>query len=168
VLEEVVRALGRRLGFAPSEAECRSLPDSLRNWLPFPDTVAALRALQGRFRLGVISNIDDDLFAMTARHLEVPLDLLVTAQQAGSYKPSTNNFKLALGRMGLPAEKVLHCAESLYHDVAPARSLGLATVWVNRHAGKTRPSATRKADIRPDLEVPDLKTLAALALGESR
>jgi 2-haloacid dehalogenase len=168
VLEEVVRALGRRLGFAPTEAECRSLPGSLRNWLPFPDTVAALRALKNRYRLGVISNIDDDLFAMTARHLEVPFDFLVTAQQAGSYKPSANNFKLALQRIGLPAEKILHCAESLYHDVAPARSLSLATVWVNRHAGQARPSATRKADIRPDLEVPDLKTLASLALGPTR
>ena len=168
VLEEVVRALGQRLGFSPTDAEAESLPFSLRNWLPFPDTVAALHALKSRYRLGVISNIDDDLFAMTAQHLEVPFDFLVTAQQAGSYKPSTNNFKLALERIGLPAEKVLHCAESLYHDVAPARSLGLATVWVNRHVGKSRPSATRKADIRPDLEVTDLKTLAALALGPSR
>ena len=167
VLEEVVRAFGRRLGFAPAEAEASSLPESLRHWLPFSDTVAALRALKSRYRLGVISNIDDDLFALTAQHLQVPFDFLVTAQQARSYKPSTNNFKLALERIGLPPEKVLHCAESLYHDVAPARSLGLATVWVNRHAGKARPSATRKADIRPDLEVPDLKNLAALALGTS-
>ena len=166
VLEAVVRALGSRLGFAPTQAEVRSLPESLSGWLPFPDTVAALRALQGRYRLGVISNIDDDLFAHTARHLEVPFDFLVTAQQAGSYKPSANNFRLAIGRIGLPVESLLHCAESLYHDVAPARALGLATVWVNRHAGKTRAGATRKADINPDLEVPDLKSLAALALAE--
>lgn len=168
VLEQVVHAFGRRLGFAPSEAEAQSLPFSLRNWLPFPDTVAALRLLKTRYRLGVISNIDDDLFAQTAQHLQVPFDFLVTAQQAGSYKPSTRNFTLALERIGLPAEKVLHAAESLYHDVAPARSLGLATVWVNRHAGQSRPSATRTAQIKPDLEVPDLKTLAALAVGESR
>jgi 2-haloacid dehalogenase len=168
VLEEVVRGFGLRLGFTPSREEAESLPASLGRWLPFPDTVAALRALKKRYRLGVISNIDDDLFAQTASHLEVAFDFLVTAQQAQSYKPSTNNFKIALQRIARPAEKVLHCAESLYHDVAPARSLGLATVWVNRHAGTSRSGATRTASIRPDLEVPDLKTLAARALGESR
>lgn len=168
VLEEVVRAFGRRLGFTPTQAEAQSLPDSLRDWLPFPDTVAALRSLKRRYRLGVISNIDDDLFAFSAQHLQVPFDFLVTAQQARSYKPSSNNFRMALDRIGLPPAKVLHCAESLYHDVVPARSLGLATAWVNRHAGRARPSATRSADVRPDLEVPDLKTLAALAAGESR
>ena len=65
---------GERLGFSPTEAEIRSLPDSLPNWLPFPDTVAALHKLKARYQLAVISNVDDDLFTHTARRLEVPID----------------------------------------------------------------------------------------------
>ena len=79
----------------------RSLPDSLGDWPPFPDTVAALRRLKTRYKLAVISNTDDDLFARTAVHLEVPFDAVITAQQARSYKPSTNNFRLALERLGV-------------------------------------------------------------------
>ncbi len=95
VLKSVVRGYGRRLEFKPTEAEEESLPASLANWKPFPDTVAALRKLKARFQLAVISNVDDDLFAATARRLEVPFDHLITAQQARAYKPSLKVFNLA-------------------------------------------------------------------------
>ncbi len=162
VLEEIVRAIGERLRFRPSEREIRSLPESLPDWRPFPDTVAALRALKTHYRLAVISNTDDDLFAATARRLEVRFDHVITAQQARSYKPALNNFKLALQRIGEPAEKVLHVAQSLYHDIVAAKSLGLATVWVNRRAGKKGSGATIPASATPDVEVPDLRTLAEM------
>ncbi len=162
VLEEVVRALGDQLRFRPSLREINSLPESLKSWTPFRDTVSALGELKARFRLAVISNVDDDLFAATAVRLEVPFDQVITAQQARSYKPSLNNFKLALDRIGRPAEKILHVAQSLYHDVVPAKSLGLSTVWVNRRQGKTGAGATVPASATPDLEVPDLKSLAEL------
>jgi 2-haloacid dehalogenase len=162
ILEGVARGIGRRLGFEASEQEARSLPESLKNWQPFPDTVAALRKLKSRFKLAVVSNTDDDLFADTARLLEVPFDWVITAQQAGSYKPSHNNFKLALERIALPPEQVLHCAQSIYHDVVPARALGLATVWVNRRGAKGG-GATKAAQGKPDLEVPGMKTLAEMA-----
>ena len=84
-----MRGFGERLGFTPTESEVRSLPDSLPNWLPFPDTVAALGKLKARYQLAIISNVDDDLFAHTARRLEVPFDYLITAQQARAYKPSS-------------------------------------------------------------------------------
>ena len=100
--------------------------------------------------------------AHTARLLEVPFDWVITAQQAGSYKPSHNNFKLALERIALPPDEVLHCAQSIYHDVIPARALGLATVWVNRRGAKGG-GATKAAQGRPDLVVPDLKSLAEMA-----
>ena len=164
VLQSVARGAGRRLGFEASEQETRSLPESLKNWQPFPDTVAALGKLKGRFKLAIISNTDDDLFADTARLLEVPFDGVITAQQAGSYKPSHRNFKLALERIALPPAQVLHCAQSIYHDVIPARALGLATVWVNRRGAKGG-GATKAARGQPDLVVPDLKTLAELAVG---
>lgn len=162
VLRNVVHGFGRRLGFAMLPAEADSLPDSLQTWKPFPDTVEALRRLKRRYKLAVISNIDDDLFAHTAKHLEVKFDHVITAEHCRSYKPSLNNFRKAMARMDLPPERILHVAESLFHDVAPARSLGLRTVWVNRRKARSGAAATRFADVRPDLEVPDLKTLADL------
>jgi len=165
VLEEVVLGFGQRFNFVAAPPEISSLPESLGQWQPFPDTVAALRRLKSRFKLAVISNIDDDLFAQTARRLEVPFDFVITAQQARSYKPSHNNFRLALRTIGVAPEKVIHVAQSLFHDIAAARALGLTTVWVNRRGKRMRPGATPRANVRPDLEVPDLKTLAELAVG---
>jgi 2-haloacid dehalogenase len=164
VLREVVRGLGERLGFRASEAEMDSLPESLGKWPPFPDTVAALRRLKSRYKLAVISNTDDDLFAQTAQRFrdaegEIPFDAVITAQQAGSYKPSHNNFKLALARLGVAKERVLHVAQSRHHDIAPARALGIANVLITRRGT----GATVANAAQPDLELPDLKSLAELA-----
>jgi 2-haloacid dehalogenase len=159
VLGEEVRESGRRWGFEPSPSEVEALPDSVRYWLPFADTVNALRALKSRYELAIISNIDDGLFALTARYLEVEFDWIVTAEQAGTYKPSPNNFELALKRIGTVPEKVLHVAESLFHDHAPAKRIGLDTVWVHRRAAKGGFGATPPAEAEPDLEVPDLESL---------
>ena len=162
VLQSVVRGLGKRLAFNPTDDEIHSLPDSLPNWLPFPDTVAALRTLKAHYRLAVISNVDDDLFAATARRLEIPFDHVVTAQQAGAYKPSLPMFRLAQQRTAVVPGHWLHVAQSIYHDVIPARSLGITTVWVNRPSPRPGSGAAKAASARPDLEVPDLKTLAQL------
>ena len=163
VLGEEVREAGRRWGFEPSPSEVEALPDSVRYWLPFPDTVNALRALKGRYRLAIISNIDDGLFALTARYLEVEFDYIVTAEQAGTYKPSPNNFELALERLGVAPERILHVAESLFHDHAPAKELGMTTVWIDRRHGREGSGATPPAEAEPDLTVPDLRTFAQLA-----
>jgi 2-haloacid dehalogenase len=165
VLESVVQKLAARVGFAASAQEMRALPDSIRDWQPFPDTVTALRKLKTRYKLGIISNIDDELFAGTAPRLEVPFDAVITAQQARSYKPSLNNFHLALERIGEPPARVLHAAQSLYHDVSPAKELGMSAVWVNRRAGKGGSGATPRALAEPDLVVPDLTTLANIVNG---
>ena len=163
VLQSVVRAFGKKFKFDPGLSEIRSLDESVPGWPPFPDTVAALRQLKKRFKLAVISNIDDDLFAETREHLGVDFDFVITAQQAGSYKPSPHNFELALRTMNLPAEKLLHAAQSIYHDIVPARSLGISTVWVNRRSARPGVGAVRAAVGRPDLEVPDVATLAGMA-----
>ena len=162
VLKAVVRNFGERLGFKPSLSEQDSLPDSIKNWQPFPDTVEALQSLKKRFKLAIISNIDDDIFAFTAQRLGIKFDQVITAEQAKSYKPSPNNFKLAIERIGLPPERVLHVACSVYHDIVPASSLGLSTVWVNRRADKEGRGAEPAASGKADLEVIDLQTLAAL------
>lgn len=163
ILEGVVEKFGQKLGFPPSTAEVQSLPNSLQNWPPFPDTIAALRQLHSRYKLAIISNTDDDLFAATAQLLQVPFDAVITAQQARSYKPSLNNFQLALQRICRPKEKILHVAQSLYHDVVPTRALGWKNVWVNRRKNLPGPGATVPAKIDPDLEVPSLQALADLA-----
>ncbi|HYC06425.1 MAG TPA: HAD hydrolase-like protein, partial [Candidatus Binatia bacterium] len=106
---------------------------------------------------------DDDLFAASAHRLETDFDWVITAQQAASYKPSERNFQLAFERLGLPRERVLHVAQSLFHDHVPAKRLGLATVWVDRRHGRPGGGATMPASATPDLTVPDMATLAALA-----
>ena len=162
VLSDVVRGFGEALGFEPSEEERSSLANSIGDWAPFEDTVDALMALRGRYRLAIISNIDDDLFAKSAPKLGVDFDEIVTAQQVGAYKPSLQNFSMAFERLGHDPSAVLHVAQSLHHDIAPARELGLACVWVNRRAGRRGTGATAPATARPDLEVPDLQTLVKL------
>lgn len=159
VLRGVVQKFGERLGFTPSEAELNALPESVKQWQPFPDTVAALKQLKQRFKLVIISNVDDDLFAATATRLEVPFDLVITAQQVQSYKPCVRNFEVAIDRLAIPKNKILHVAASLYHDIAPANSLGLTNVWVNRRSGQHGSGAALPTEAHPDLEVPDLKTL---------
>lgn len=164
VLQLVVRGFGERLGFSPSDAEVRSLPESLRNWRPFPDTVESLRILKSRYQLAVLSNVDDDLFATTAPRLGVTFDHVITAQQAGCYKPCMRMFKLAEDRIGVSREQWLHVGQSIYHDVIPAQSLGIATVWVNRPSSRPGAGAAKAASGRPDLEVSNLSALADLAI----
>ena len=160
VLREVVREFGKRRGFGANETEMDSLPASLRNWQPYPDTVDALERLQRKFKLVILSNIDDDLFADSAKLLKVPFDEVVTAEQVQSYKPGHAHFLKMLRRCKTTSDRVLHTGQSIYHDVVPAKSLGFKTVWVHRAPGY---GATRAASETPDLEVRSLKELADLA-----
>jgi 2-haloacid dehalogenase len=163
-LESVIRQFGERCCFHPSPTELRSLHESVPAWPPFPDTVAALQKLQQRYQLAVISNIDDDLFAETRKHLGVEFAGVITAQRARSYKPSLNNFRLALRTLGVEPSHLLHAGQSVYHDVIPAQSLGITAVWVNRRSARPGVGAVRPASGHPDLEVPDVASLAALAV----
>jgi 2-haloacid dehalogenase len=162
VLRSVVRSFAKRLQFEATSAEIHSLHESVHAWPAFPDTVAALRELHKRLKLVVISNIDDDLFAETRKHLGVEFDGVITAQQARSYKPSVNNFQIALRRLALSPDRLLHAGQSVYHDVVPARSLGISTAWVNRKSARPGIGAVRASDGRPDLEVPDLASLVEI------
>lgn len=162
ILQAVVRGFGTRLGFVPSEKEQHSLPNSLASWKPFSDTVAALRQLKRKFKLGILSNIDDDLFSATAPQLEIEFDHVVTASQALAYKPSLVIFRLAQKKIGVPPQQWLHAGQSIYHDVIPAQSLGIATVWVNRPSPLPNSGAAKPAQAKPDVEVSTLKELADL------
>jgi 2-haloacid dehalogenase len=162
VLKKIVQNFGEKHSFEPSEEELNSLAESIQDWEFFPDTVRALKALQKRYKLTIISNIDNDLFAYTAKKLEVEFDWIITAEQVKSYKPSLRNFEFAIQKMGIAPDKLLHVAQSVYHDIVPAKTMGLTAVWVNRRQGKEGFGATVPATGNPDLEVPDLKTLVSL------
>ncbi|MDA0312695.1 MAG: haloacid dehalogenase type II [Gemmatimonadetes bacterium] len=161
VLVDVALDFGKAHGFEPPDEEVTQFAASVGVWPPFTDTVPALKALAGRFRLAIVSNVDDDLFAGSEAALGVNFDEVVTAQQVRSYKPNHAHFHEVLKRLALPREKVLHVAQSLYHDIAPARELGITSVWVNRRTGRKGAGATAPSDARPDHEVPDLRTLVS-------
>ena len=158
-LRDVMALMGAELGIGFSESELGCLADSLPNWPVFPDASDALRALQSRYKLAIISNVDDDLFAGSAEALGVEFDAVITSQQVRAYKPDLSGFDAALERMGCDKANWLHIGESLYHDIGPANRMGIASVWVNR---PDRGGGTRHTDATPDLVVSDLAELAAI------
>jgi 2-haloacid dehalogenase len=162
VLAQVVRDFGEQFEFSPNAGEAATLAESLPGWKPWPDTVDALRELRTQFRLAIISNIDDDLFSATRPQLGVEFEHVITAQQAQAYKPSLRIFQLALRRIGLPPDRILHVGQSIFHDVLPAQSLGLATVWVNRPSKRTGVGAVKAAVGKPDLQFSSLAELAKI------
>jgi 2-haloacid dehalogenase len=164
VLAAALAGVGAELGFTPTDDESRSFSGSVVDWPAFPDSIAALARLKERFRLGVITNCDDDLFAASDRRLEVEFDWVVTAQQVGSYKPDERNFHVAFDRLGLPHERIVHVAQSLFHDHVPAKRLGLTTVWIDRRHDRPGGGATPPADARPDATYPDMASFAAVAV----
>jgi 2-haloalkanoic acid dehalogenase type II len=153
VLTETALRVADRLGWPLSRERASRLADSLPDWPPFPDTNPALQALAAAgYRLGILSNVDDDLLAGTRRRLVVPFDVLVTAAQVGSYKPAPGHFEEARRRIG--DFRWLHAAQSRFHDVVPCRALGIPVAWINR---KAEPA---DSGIRPDLETRSLADFA--------
>lgn len=163
VLRRVVRRFGTHFDFTPTNAEVERFADSVGNWPPFPDTNEALGRLNDSFRLAVISNVDDDLFRDTARHFHVPFDDVITGEQVGFYKPELEPFETAFTRLGVPPNRLLHVAQSVYHDVNPAGRLGLSCVWVQRYGERFDPPTPRTD---PALTVSDLTSLADALLAE--
>lgn len=168
VLRRTLAGIAGDLDLHPTEEAVEAFAGSVGDWPAFTDSAESLATLASRFRLGVITNCDDDLFAASERRLGSPFTWVITAQQVGSYKPSHRNFEVAFARIGVPTDRILHVAQSLYHDHVPAKALGLSTVWVDRRHGRTGSGATPPAEARPDLVVPDLRTLAELAGWASR
>ena len=161
VLSQVVHEFGRKTGFEATKPEMDSLPNSVKQWQPYPDTVDALRRLKEKYKLVILSNIDDDLFAESAKLLQVKFDAVITAEQVKSYKPDRAHWIEMLHRCKTSPGRVLHVGQSIYHDVVPAKATGFKTVWVHRAPGY---GATRAAQEDPDLEVASLGELADLAL----
>lgn len=130
VLAETASRTAARLGWPIPAERADFLANSLRQWKPFDDTNPALERLARKFQLGILSNVDDDLLALTRRYFSVSFDLIVTAQRVKSYKPGFAHFNEALARIG--DRRLLHAAQSYFHDVVPTSKLGIPVVWVNR------------------------------------
>lgn len=165
VLANSIRGMATDLGVELTEEAVRLFSDSVGNWPAFPDSPDALRLLTERYRLGVITNCDDDLFAASNRRLGVPFEWLITAEQVGSYKPSIAPFERAFATIPVPRERILHVAQSLYHDHVPAKALGMNTVWINRRHGREGSGATPPAHAEPDLIYPDMRSFSEAAIG---
>jgi 2-haloalkanoic acid dehalogenase type II len=145
----VATALGKTL------AGGTFLPQSLPTWKPFPDTNPALERLRAAgYRLGILSNVDDDLLAETRRHFTVDFDLIITAQQVRSYKPAPGHFTAAKERIG--SARWLHAAQSNFHDIVPVNAMNVPTAWVNRRGQTPLPGGI------PTYEVRDMAGLAGL------
>jgi len=157
-LAESLRLLSEERGWRYSDEDGKALARSMRSWQPFPDTAPALRrAHDAGLKLVIVSNTDRDIIEHSLRHIEAPIDDIVTAEDVGSYKPSLPHFERTLKVVGAPAEQILHVAFGFKYDIGPAQELGFASAWVNRRA------EPRPGPAVPDLEWRDLWGLAELA-----
>jgi 2-haloacid dehalogenase len=172
VLWEARGRIAASFGKTARTEEREALASSVGDWPLFADTVEALRALKTWHKLMVVSNVDKESFARTAPKLGVTLDGFVSAEEVGAYKPDRRMFDRAIAvarDWGVLPRQILHVAQSLYHDIEPAKRLGLRSVWVDRRGGRPG-GATPKAsgDVAPDLRVASLGELVALEQAERR
>ncbi len=156
VLRRTAVRIARELGWPLEPSRSGFLPESLARWKPFKETSTQLARFEKRFKVGLISNIDDKLLGLTRRHLTTDFDLVVTAQQVRSYKPDPAHFRECERRIGSKKGWV-HIASSYYHDIAPCIKLKVPVIWVNR--SKEQLDSAQK---KPTVEVPNLLAAAKL------
>ena len=166
ILHRVMHRLGASLGCPVSDHDAEVLAGSVGAWPAFADSPPALKSLAARYRLIILSNVDRASFRASNDRLGVEFDAIVTAQDVGAYKPSADNFAALAARieeLGVGSGKLLHVAQSLYHDHVPAKAAGLATVWIDRRAGKDGWGATPQPAraVEPDWVFPDMASFAA-------
>lgn len=159
IMRDSLRETFLREGVHLTDSDADLLGDRLGSWEPFADTRPALERLRKRFKLGILSNIDDDLLAHSVARLGVPFDELITAQQVQSYKPAPGHFLEALRRFNRPADVFLHCAFGFKYDQNPALRIGMSTAWIKR------PGWIRDDEAEPTYEVESLAALVELLEG---
>ena len=165
VLHDVLLALARTHGLPARDDEACDFAASIPSWPAFPDSADALGYLKRHYALVILSNVDRASFAHSNARLGVEFDLIVTAEDVGSYKPNPAHFERAfadLATRGIARSEILHVAQSLFHDIAPANRLGLPCVWIDRRHDRPGAGATPPSDATPDLRVISLDELARL------
>lgn len=170
ILTQVHRGLAAELGVRSSDEDAAAFAVSVGEWPAFSDSGPALHELARSFELVVLSNVDNRSFRRSEARLGVEFDAVFTAEDIGSYKPDPRNFEYMLRRLeknGFGPDRVLHVAQSLYHDHVPAQRLGLATAWIDRRHGRKGWGATRPPaeTARPDFRFESMAELAAAACG---
>lgn len=166
ILERTFLALCDRLGLRRDTEAAKAFARSVGDWPPFADTAAAMAQFHGRFVVGILSNVDDASLARSIAAIGTAPDFTVTAERVRSYKPAPAHFEAAraiLADRGITPDRWLHVAQSMFHDIAPARRLGIPCCWVNRRARRSGHGATPPAQVVPDYTVSSLAELAALA-----
>ena len=166
VLARGMRLLGSKMGAEVTTADAARLAGSVSDWPAFADSHDALASLGRRFKLIILSNVDRASFAGSNARLGAEFTSVLTAQDIGSYKPAERNFEALIGeaaRLGVGPGRLLHVAQSLFHDHVPAKRAGLATVWINRRHARPGWGATPEppAPVTPDWEFPSMAALAA-------
>lgn len=164
LLVKVHDAIAHEWGVPPNDDESAAFGASVGRWPAFPDTVDALRYLNQKYRLVILSNVDHLSFSGSRKKLGVEFDFVYTAEDIGSYKPDLRNFEYMLNALeehGIEKRQILHIAQSLFHDHVPANRIGLPSVWVNRRSGRQGSGATPKPSEMPhlDFEFPSMQAL---------
>jgi 2-haloacid dehalogenase len=155
VLAETLRRAAAGLGLELLTDDATILGDTIPYWPVFPDTRASLAELRDAgWRLALLTNCDRDIIGQTQRRLQVPIDVVITAEDAGSYKPNHAHFTRFRDSFGADSERWVHVAQSYFHDIVPARELGIPSVWINRTGDTADPSIAGAV-------LPDLTRLAA-------
>jgi 2-haloacid dehalogenase/putative hydrolase of the HAD superfamily len=139
-------------------ADAEILTSSIGKMPPFPEVVATLEKLKAAgFRLAIISNTDDAIIAGNVAQLGSSIDRVITAEQAGAYKPSGQTFRFAWQSLGIGMDDLVHICASPHLDLAAARELGFRTVWVDRGTGRKPLS-----DYKPNAIVPTLDKVPSI------
>jgi 2-haloacid dehalogenase len=156
VLRRTAVEISKRLGWPLEPSRSGFLPDSVQRWPPFKETNPTLQKIAKKYKIGLISNIDDKLLGQTRRHIPLDFDLVVTAQQVRSYKPDPAHFTECERRIG-GKKGWVHVAASYYHDIEPCLKKKIPVIWVNRQ--KAQLDAGQR---KPDAEVTSLREAAKL------
>ncbi len=168
VLARTLRDVAADYGMTASAEEEKIFGASVAQWPAFPDSVGALAYLKRHYKLVIVSNVDRASFVHSNAKLGVDFDLVITAEDVGSYKPAPAHFERALAELkglGVPKAKILHTAQSLFHDHVPAKSrFDMTSIWINRRMGKSGGGATKKPpeDVTPDWQVPSMAAMVEL------
>ena len=162
LLATVHARLAWEWGVSSASEEDGRFGASVPQWPAFPDSASALRYLKSHYKLVILSNVDRESFRGSNDRLGVTFDAVYTAQEIGSYKPDPRNFAYLLARLseqGIARDRILHTAQSLFHDHVPANAAGLASAWIDRHHGSQGSGATMPAHARVDFRFPSLAAM---------
>lgn len=159
VLKDTFKMTFDDFGYPYRREDIISFSQSMGDWRPFPDTVESLKEIKKYTKIALITNTDDVIIEQTIKNIGVEFDVVVTAEQAGEYKPYHNGFYLALEKLGLDRSEILHTGFGFKYDVVPASELGIKSCWINRY-GETRP-----VGVEEDFLVGDMKTFSLLIRG---